>query len=373
MDPTDTLDFNAFKVLCESLSGNAVRQLSKTKPVYVFGAGSFGRDVAKALKNSNFNLLGFIETNPRQKYIDNLPIFCWSDIPRTDLSAQLLVGIFNRDVPFDELKAYALKAGFNDIFMPWDIYNLFSGQLGWRYWLSKKDVLLGNVSSLQETYDLLSDDESKRTLLNICQFRLGLNDPYSSFKHQEKQYFNELTLASFTGLKCDYIDCGAYNGDTFLDASFCLDLNEAYLFEPDPVNFLELVRVVNSTKLRATCLPMAVSDRYQILSFSGAGEGGAISENGEAHIAAVSLDQMLPKSTVDFIKFDVEGAEVLALTGAQELIKRSRPVLVLSLYHRPNDLWEIPSLVARYCPNYKFYLRQHFNNSFDSVFYAVPQ
>jgi hypothetical protein len=89
--------------------------------------------------------------------------------------------------------------------------------------------------------------------------------------------------------------------------------------------------------------------------------------------SVISLDELMPNSVVDFIKFDVEGAEVPAVMGARQLIQRSRPVLVLSLYHRPADLWEIPALIASLCPNYNFYIRQHFNNSFDSVFYAIPE
>jgi FkbM family methyltransferase len=172
---------------------------------------------------------------------------------------------------------------------------------------------------------------------------------------------------------CSYVDCGAYNGDTFIEANDKLPLSSAYLFEPDPTNFKQLVEAVKNSSLTPICFPIAVADHYQILSFSGTGEGGAISLNGSVHIAAASLDELLPNSTVDFIKFDVEGAEAPAVLGARQLIQRSRPVLVLSLYHRPADLWEIPALIAGLCPHYNFYIRQHFNNSFDSVLYAIPQ
>ena len=76
---------------------------------------------------------------------------------------------------------------------------------------------------------------------------------------------------------------------------------------------------------------------------------------------------------VDFIKLDVEGAEKKALDGAKQLIVRSRPVLAISLYHQPQDLWELPLFLSTICENYKFYIRQHYANSFDSVLYAVPK
>ena len=81
---------------------------------------------------------------------------------------------------------------------------------------------------------------------------------------------------------------------------------------------------------------------------------------------------MLPGHHVDFIKLDVEGAEIAALRGGAELILRSRPILAVSLYHRPEDVWEIPELLMDMCTHYRFYLRQHLFNSFESVLYAIP-
>jgi hypothetical protein len=110
-----------------------------------------------------------------------------------------------------------------------------------------------------------------------------------------------------------------------------------------------------------------------MLSFNaGNGEAGTISTNGNVHVASMALDDLLLGQSTDFIKLDLEGGEIAALNGAAQLIARCRPVLALSYYHRPQDLWKIPQLLRKLCPNYRFFLRQHFFNSFDSVFYAVP-
>ncbi len=368
------VNFPNFEARCKSLLGRDAPKISKEKPIYIFGAGGFGKGISSALRVNDYDVAGFIETNPKQKIVDGLPVYSWGDLAAQDLSGQLLIGIYNRDIPFDGLKNKAIKAGFKSIFMPWDIYSQFKDELGWKYWLSGKEVILDALDQIKKIFELLSDEESKKTILNICEFRLGLNDDYASFRHQDQQYFNSITLPQFEDSSdCTYVDCGAYNGDTFLEADDKLPLTGAYLFEPDAANFEQLVRTVRQSKVGPICLPLAVTNRYQILSFSGAGEGGTISLDGSVHIAAASLDELLPNSIVDFIKFDVEGAEIPAVMGAKNLIQRSRPMLVLSLYHRPADLWEIPALIASYCPDYKFYIRQHFNNSFDSVFYAVPQ
>jgi len=82
---------------------------------------------------------------------------------------------------------------------------------------------------------------------------------------------------------------------------------------------------------------------------------------------------MLPTTNIDFIKLDVEGAEAQVLNGARNAIQRCRPVLALSLYHNPQDLWTLPELIFEICEDYNFYIRQHYHNSFESVFYAVPK
>jgi len=373
MDHAQESMFRHFEEDCLAAKRNQSNKICKSKPIYIFGAGSFGMSVAKILLKDGFNLLGFIESNPRSSEAIGLPVYSWEEIAGDGSTAQLLIGIYNRDMPFDGLRDIALSFGFKNIFMPWDIYSEFGADLGWRYWLSDKATLLQNLDGIERAFQLLADEESKKTLLDICRFRMGLKNEYASFRHSENQYFNELTVSTASLLHTfTYIDCGAYNGDTFHEAVKKFNITSAYLFEPDPSNFTELVKSTKSSGLTPICLPLAVSSRYQILSFSGSGEGGTISEYGDVHIAAVSLDEILPNAKVNFIKFDVEGAEIAALQGAKNLIERSRPALVLSMYHRPSDLWEIPSLLEAYCPSYKFYLRQHFYNSFDSVLYAIP-
>ena len=366
--------FEIFENECLQLQGAKKSSISRNKPIYIFGAGKFGTSVANALIKNHYNLLGFVETSPRKKMVGDLPVLSWSELSEKDLSAQLLIGIYNRDMPFDQLRKVAQDVGYQDILMPWDIYDELSMDLGWKYWLSTRVFLIQHIQDIRKTYDLLCDEESKKTLLEICRFRLGINNKYSSFKHLDQQYFNSLTLAPFAAAnELSYVDCGAYNGDTFLEADKLLPVSSAYLFEPDPVNFQQLVESTKDLALTPVCIPLAVSDRYQILSFSGSGEGGTISTDGDVHIAAAALDEIFPLTNVDFIKYDVEGAEIPALIGSKNIIERSRPVLVLSLYHRPADLWEIPAILSSHCSGYQFYLRQHFYNSFDSVFYAIPE
>lgn len=56
---------------------------------------------------------------------------------------------------------------------------------------------------------------------------------------------------------------------------------------------------------------------------------------------------------VTFIKYDLEGAEIPAIKGAEKTLRTYKPKLALSIYHNIEDLWEIPLLVKEYVPEYK--------------------
>ena len=359
--------------LAASFKEKPTKKLPVGKVVWIFGAGQFGRDLCVALQSEGHCVAGFVESKPSAKLVMGLPLINWEDWSTRHSAAPLCIGIFNRGMPIDVLESLARQNGARDIYLPWDLYQSFEHLLGWRFWLSKPELILSHLNELAKAIDCLSDDSSKRCLLDIAAFRLGLNTSYGSFHHTENQYFNPLTLNSFQGKHISFVDGGAYNGDTYLELCSLIDVNEAYLFEPDAVNFAELVSNTVKVERRVQCLPLGLSDRYDILGFNaGNGEGASITEDGKTHIAVTALDTLLPGHLVDFIKLDVEGAELQALQGAKQLIARSRPVMTISLYHRPQDLWELPLTLTTMCEDYRFYIRQHFANSFDSVLYAVP-
>ena len=76
-------------------------------------------------------------------------------------------------------------------------------------------------------------------------------------------------------------------------------------------------------------------------------------------IPALPLDAVLQGQPVDYIKYDVEGSEREALLGSRDTILRDSPTLLVSLYHRSEDLFELPLLIRKQFPDYNaFYLRR---------------
>ena len=87
-------------------------------------------------------------------------------------------------------------------------------------------------------------------------------------------------------------------------------------------------------------------------------------------IKAVALDDCI-SDLVTFIKMDIEGAELEALKGSREILKRYRPRLAISLYHKKEDLEEIPVYIKELVSEYKLYIRHYSNAGVETVLYAV--
>jgi FkbM family methyltransferase len=76
---------------------------------------------------------------------------------------------------------------------------------------------------------------------------------------------------------------------------------------------------------------------------------------------------------IDFIKLDVEGAEMDCLRGARESIRRFKPKLAISLYHKPNDLFEIVLHIKSQFPFYSCYIEHYTIHAEETVLYCHAQ
>ena len=83
---------------------------------------------------------------------------------------------------------------------------------------------------------------------------------------------------------------------------------------------------------------------------SGIGEGSPV--------PSVSVDSLASDRKFDYVKFDVEGAETKALSGAAKTILRDKPKMRIAAYHRSEDYFEIPLKVLEIRKDYRLYMRR---------------
>jgi len=69
----------------------------------------------------------------------------------------------------------------------------------------------------------------------------------------------------------------------------------------------------------------------------------------------ISVDEFVKENELEvgLIKLDVEGSELDVIKGAKKTIKMHRPVLIVSLYHKGQDFFEIPRIVKELVPEYR--------------------
>jgi FkbM family methyltransferase len=169
------------------------------------------------------------------------------------------------------------------------------------------------------------------------------------------------------------IDGGAFDGDTaelFLENQ--PDLKALYLFEPSSANMIKAKDRLKSIE-KVEFYEFGLSDKTETVSFSdGHGETNAISADGNALIKTVTIDDVFEGGPVNFIKLDIEGAELRALRGAQKTILRDHPTLAICVYHNARDFWEIPKFVLGLRNDYKLNLRHYTEGWSETVMYFTP-
>ncbi len=96
-----------------------------------------------------------------------------------------------------------------------------------------------------------------------------------------------------------------------------------------------------------------------------------LSSQGSYEVQCLPLAELTDETPPTYVKMDIEGAEIAALSGARELIAEHTPVLAACVYHEQVHLWRIPLLMHSISDSYRFFMRRH-GEFFDVVCYAVP-
>jgi FkbM family methyltransferase len=76
---------------------------------------------------------------------------------------------------------------------------------------------------------------------------------------------------------------------------------------------------------------------------------------------------------IDFIKMDIEGAELEALKGSESILRQFKPKLAITVYHDFKDFWEIPQFLDRLGLGYRFYLRHFTIHTEETVLFAKAE
>lgn len=189
----------------------------------------------------------------------------------------------------------------------------------------------------------------------------------------KKQYFDLEYLESSKKREV-FIDVGGYDGMTSVYFNEWSKKNAfSYIFEPDIKNIEKCNENLSKCTINYKIIPKGVWSKETTLHFNAnADVSSSISDVGDSIIDVTTLDKEMKDENPSFIKMDIEGSELHALIGAKQTIRINKPKLAISVYHKPEDIWEIPSIILQYNPYYKLYLRHYSLTDSDTILYAVP-
>ena len=209
--------------------------------------------------------------------------------------------------------------------------------------------------------NFLDSEKDKQLYKDLIEARItGNTDKLKEFVQKEHNITpdRKRTIKHYTSyINYDAIEVvlegGMFNGlNTIVFKKLFKNLKKIYAFELiyDKVKNKSIAHIIDSLK-ELEIIPLALWDRKEKLVFTenvaapySSGINPPLNKNGSEQnftVDAISIDEYVSENNiekVDFIKMDIEGAEMKALKGAEQTLIKHRPQLAISIYHSNNDM-----------------------------------
>ncbi len=346
----------------------------------LYGAGQLGRTVLAYLRAVGVEPVAFADDTPAKQgqMVDGLPVMSPQQAAlKFGQRLVLVVTILNPQLNFLTARRRLQKLTearvisflhlawrYPDSFLP---YCQFESPIN----------ILKKAADIRRGFQLFADEESRRQFVAHLRFRLQL-DFEALPACVPDNYFPDGVLPVLPP-NVVFVDCGAYDGDSvraFLahqDGRF----DHIYAFEPDARNCERLrsyVASLGAEAERIDVLNAATGQRHEKLRFDSAGNmSSSFSSSGSVEVDVLPIDEVVQANGAPvYLKFDVEGAEWEALKGCRRLLERARPFMAISVYHRPDDLWQLPLYIESLGLGYYSFLRTQGEDGADVIAYFLP-
>lgn len=329
--------------------------LSGKVEAYIFGTGHIAGLYNKGLERANrIDIKGYCVSSPQGSTYNGYSLRTLDEIVKLESHPLILVCSWQKGIYQDISEKYGEMAKILNIDAA--IFSLYS-----------EDVL--------RVYDNLYDEESKQTYAHIIMCRCNLQMPDDAFTNGES-YFS-IPEARRYGNEV-FLDCGAYVGDTIEQyISKKPTFKKIIAFEPDRKNFnamlarIERLRTewgIPQEKIVIENLGVGKKQDRQFIT-SGNGNGSLISNDGDAMVDIVSIDEYV-RERIDFIAADVESFEYDMLIGATNTLCKYRPLVAVSIYHNAMDMFQIPLCLLKMVPEYALKVKHNTVTYDDTILYA---
>ncbi len=340
--------------------------LQRTKKnIVLYGMGNGADKILDGCQKKGIAVSGVFASDGfvRQKLFHGMPVTSWGQIKEQFGAENVIVLVSFGTSREDVLENIFKISTETELYAP-DVPAFGDG-------LFDRNFYQEHQEELESARSLLSDEESKRIFDNVLMFKLTGRISYLlAAESDADKIWDELVEPCSIR---NALDLGAYNGDS---AKELIERGKGSVkrieaMEPDMRNYKKLLQYANGeTRCEVIAHPLGAWEKKDTLQFDNSGNRNAsLRENRSqtlAHrptdvcsVCVDSPDSSVGDLQIDYIKYDVEGAEREALNGSKQTILRDSPTLLVSLYHRNEDLFALPLQIHRQFPQYRgFYLRR---------------
>jgi len=353
--------------------------LENKVPVVIYPGASLGRAAAKKLQARDINVVAFSDTKEANwnSTIDGLEVIPPHSIDTKFPECVVLIASALYD---SEIRSNLAHHGVTRIYPLPFLSQILPEIFGTREYRDLAGSIFAEdaKNDILKVHGLLADDISHFTFQSKLRYYLTLDKSLLDLVQTPNSIYFDPDLFSMEMGRI-IADGGAFTGDTL--AQFLKSSKGAfehyYAFDPDPLVQERLHQVASVDPDKIQCIKAGLSNESRTLHFKATGLADSIivKEAGAETISipVVDLDTFFAdKEPPTFIKMDIEGSEAHALFGAKNLIVKHKPVLAISIYHNPSDLWKIPLIIKDLLPESKIYIRHYTREIDDTVCYAIP-
>jgi FkbM family methyltransferase len=337
-------------------------RLGEQKSVLIYSFGSCGKNLARQLRAAGVACLIY-DNAQSARDAAAAEGFATTETLRPDLPLIVAAGQNQLAIIGDlQLPAYNLVEGLY-------AFDLLSSYGGARLF---SDRLPERAESLYDVYARL-DPDCRVEFLAVALFRASLDVRHLASRRTPVARM--WVPPPGAGIIRSFCDVGAYDGDTLAAMKAVLpDLSVSFAVEPNP----DLTAKIDAAAQRLglthrTFVGLAWSHQTALDVHTLPNGMMIATENADGAIAADTLDRITAPGSYDYVKFDVEGAEVAALNGGRRLLRGARCIAVAA-YHVAGDIVDIPNHVERILKtdaehDWKCAFHHHSECFEDSIFY----
>lgn len=310
----------------------------------IYGAGQGGRFLMDWMKRIYKIVPDFIvDRRPVANSIEGVPVISCEEFKGLKLKDKLFVMISviayckNQGIR-DEIDEVLQEVGKETEYIAYPAYNILAPyDLHWYYYIHE------HAESFECTYDQLADNMSRETMVYYLRTVI-LAEKYSGVTFPEKyKYWGRDSDAKVLFVLSEQevlLNVGAARGDTVYQYIACH-------------NPFKKIIAVEASKQEYESLKKNLGLLGNDTLFKIQADNYFLGREGK------TIDGLYIDEDISLINMDIEGAELLVLRTAVKTIKKNRPVLAICVYHKVEDLVEIPAWIKKNVNDYVFILRKY--------------